>query len=247
MEWPGQVQVDLPDKPEGISLFVVRASNNEPVFRRKFTVMSIPTPHFLLFSEAGSEHPRGRASVSAAAARWRFVLESVDGESRFEAADEEESADGDRLALLAVVRGLEALDQRSRVTLVTSSRYVNRGFRFGIDQWRESGWQWERFGEMSPIKNHDLWRRVDGAMKFHDVECRLWQFEALHEEKINEHEAIAEATSLSSDASQRRPVNTSQSLKPQPMGLRAACNGLRRKCSGILRSLAWNGWETQTA
>jgi ribonuclease HI len=111
-------------------------------------------------------------------AEWRFVLEALDGSARLEAADEEPDVEPDRLELLAVVRGLEALNQPSRVTLVTPSRYVSRGFRFGLNEWRENDWQWERFGEMAPIKNGDLWRRVDRAMRFHKVECRTWRFDA---------------------------------------------------------------------
>jgi ribonuclease HI len=111
-------------------------------------------------------------------AEWRFVLEALDGSARLEAADEEPDVEPDRLELWAVVRGLEALNQPTRVTLVTPSRYVSRGFRFGLKEWRENDWQWERFGEMAPVKNGDLWRRVDRAMRFHKVECRTWRFDS---------------------------------------------------------------------
>lgn len=136
--------------------------------------MSVPAPHFLLFSE--SSRYAGRRG-DRARPQWRFVLEAVDGTSKLEAADEEPEVRGDRLDLLAVVRGLEALDQPSRVTLVTPSQYVSRGLRFGLDQWRETDWQWERFGQMTPVKNRDLWQRVDQALKFHDVEVRNWRFD----------------------------------------------------------------------
>ncbi len=128
--------------------------------------MKVPAPHFLLFSQAR------RDDTQSGCGQWRFVLESADGAARLEAADEE-SASTQRLELLAIVRGLEALDQPSRVTLVTGSRYVSRGIRFGLTQWREDGWQWERYGEMSPVKDHDLWKRVDQALQFHEVECRV--------------------------------------------------------------------------
>jgi ribonuclease HI len=78
------------------------------------------------------------------------------------------------------VRGLESLGQPSRVTLVTKSRYVSRGFSCGLDSWRENGWQWERFGKMVPVKDLDLWQRVDQALKFHQVECRKLRFDAAH-------------------------------------------------------------------
>jgi len=105
------------------------------------------------------------------------VLESVDGSSKLEATDEELEIDPERLELLAIVRGLEALDQPSQVTLVTRSRSVTRGLRFGIDRWRENGWQWECFGKMAPIKDSDLWQRVDQALRFHEVRCRTWRFD----------------------------------------------------------------------
>jgi hypothetical protein len=73
---------------------------------------------------------------------------------------------------LALVRGLEAVPQPARVTLVASSPYVNRVLNGGLDEWRTSGWQWERHGEMVPVKNADLWQRVDRALNFHSVECR---------------------------------------------------------------------------
>src|SRR5262245_60414463 len=101
--------------------------------------MNVPRPHFLLFSQSRSRDPqRGNGS-------WRFVLESVDGNDVMQAEDFESETSGDRLALLAVVRGLEALDQPSRVTLVTNNRYVARGLRFGLREWRENQWRWERF------------------------------------------------------------------------------------------------------
>ncbi len=92
-------------------------------------------------------------------------------------ADEETTACGERLELLAVVRGLEALDGPARVTLVTKSRYVSRGIRCGLTEWRANDWQWERFGRIVPVKDHDLWQRVDRALLFHKVDCQAWQFE----------------------------------------------------------------------
>jgi ribonuclease HI len=81
---------------------------------------------------------------------------------------------------LAVVRGLEALAQPSRVTLVTHSRYVNRGLTYGLAEWRANGWQWEHFGQMVPVKNRDLWQRVDRALLFHQLDCRRWRFDLPH-------------------------------------------------------------------
>ncbi len=133
--------------------------------------MNAAKPHFLLFSESNRKQARGQ---------WRFVLQAVDGSDQFEAYDEEPNVGGERLELLAVVRGLEALPEPARVTLVTPSRYVNRGLAQGLPEWRHNDWTWEHFGEMVPVKNRDLWQRVDRALDFHQVQCRSWRFDLPH-------------------------------------------------------------------
>jgi ribonuclease HI len=132
---------------------------------------AVQSPHYLLFSE--SSHARGIG-------RWRFRLASAGGGESFEAADIEAELGGERLALLTVVRALEALDQPSRVTLVNCDPYVRRGIRFGLPEWRENGWRWECFGKLVPVKDADLWQRLQHAMQFHDVDCRRWRIDGPH-------------------------------------------------------------------
>lgn len=132
-------------------------------------MMTVLQPHYLLFAEATLDRPQGGT--------WRFVLEQVGGAEALAVSDFESAECPERLELLAVVRGLEALDQLANVTLVTKSRYVSRGLKRGLADWRANGWQWERFGRVVPVRDHDLWRRVDRALQFHQVECRLWQFD----------------------------------------------------------------------
>ena len=132
--------------------------------------MPVTTPRFLLISDADR---------SATAARWRFVLQPLEAgdAAPVEAADTEPAVHGERLELLAAVRGLEALSQPSKVTLLTTSRYVSRGLHYGLAEWRSNGWQWEHFGSMMPVKNCDLWQRLDRALEFHEVDCRLLRFD----------------------------------------------------------------------
>lgn len=145
--------------------------------------MTVPAPHFVLFStarpdeaEAGSSLSRRRGGHSSrCGGRWSFVLEAADGSERLEVAGTEPGVSGQRLELLSVIRGLEALDQPSRVTLVTSSDHVCRGLRFGLPEWRDNGWQWEFFGRMVPVRDADLWQRLDRAVRIHDVHCRVWR------------------------------------------------------------------------
>ena len=145
-------------------------------------------PHYLLLTESNTEgnfhsgngdtpsEIQGNGKIATQGGQWRFVLEQVNGSERIEVEDTEPEIRGERLQLLAVVRGLEALDQPSRVTLITSSHYVDRGFRKNLAIWREKDFVWERFGELVPVKNRDLWRRIDRTMQFHEVACKVWHF-----------------------------------------------------------------------
>ena len=129
-------------------------------------------PHYLLLTQAQSNPD----SVSQGGV-WRFVLEQVGSSNRIEVSEEEPGVWGERLQLLAVVRGLEALEQPSRVTLITPSRFVGNGIRRGISEWRKNGWKWERFGRFAPVKHSELWKRVDQALQYHQINCRVWEFE----------------------------------------------------------------------
>ena len=130
-------------------------------------MLTAPAAHYLLFAEA---------AIDAQGGTWRFVLENVATGESFSATDVEAIECHERLELLAVVRGLESIDRSAKVTLVTKSRYVNRGLKRGLADWRANGWQWERFGRVVSVRDHDLWKRVDRALNFHQVDCRLWQF-----------------------------------------------------------------------
>jgi ribonuclease HI len=129
--------------------------------------MQATSDHFLLYTEA--------TRSEGSAPHWKFMLQSVGGDVQLSADDSELNSRTSRLELLAVVRGLEAIDRPARVTLLTSSRYVSRGIRRQLSQWREDNWQWERFGEFVSIRDKDLWQRVDHALQFHQVECSDWQ------------------------------------------------------------------------
>ena len=183
-------------------------------------------PRFLLFSES-------RGANAREGGQWRFVLESADGTSRFEAADDEGPTEPGRLELLAVIRGLEALDQPSRVTLVTPSRYVSRGLRFGLQQWRENDWQWERFGEMTRVKNWDLWQRIDRAMHYHQVECRTWRFDPPEPSLRGAHRFRSRAAAGAGPGAARHDAEHRQVVpENRPWHVLTTC---RRAIGGVLR------------
>ena len=125
-------------------------------------------PHYLLFVQAGIEESRSQRRGF-----WQFSIEPLNDEMRLEVKDFELHQSVERLELLGLVRGLEALEQPSRVMLISTSTHLNRGLRKGLPAWRESKWQWESFGSMAPIRDRDLWQRVDHAMQFHQIQSRF--------------------------------------------------------------------------
>ncbi len=141
-------------------------------------------PHYLLLTDTDQFDDSTRATTTEkpsmaersndAGGRWHFVLEPIHHGVRIEADDIEPGVFGERLNLLAVVRGIEALDQPSHVTLVTPSKYVGRGIRRDIRVWKENDWKWNRFGKRVSIKHCDLWQRIDRAMGIHKIDCRIF-------------------------------------------------------------------------
>ncbi len=139
--------------------------------------MTAPKPHYLLFCD-GNVSANGE-NAGSQRGRWRFVLEDLVSGERIEATDQEIACAPDRSALISVLRGLEALEQPSRVTLVTTSRYVTRGLQYGLSEWRDNDYSWEHFGAVQPIRNADIWKRIDRALAYHQVQCRWMAQEGL--------------------------------------------------------------------
>ena len=84
-----------------------------------------------------------------------------------------------RMELTAVIRALEALKRPSRVRLYTDSQYVQKGISAWIRQWKRTGW---KTAERKPVKNADLWRRLDELAALHDVEWHWVRGHAGHPE-----------------------------------------------------------------
>ena len=74
-----------------------------------------------------------------------------------------------RMELMAAIRGIETLKPGSRVVLVTDSAYVRDGITEWIHSWKRNGW---KTAAKKPVKNEDLWRRLDTALADHEVEWR---------------------------------------------------------------------------
>ena len=72
-----------------------------------------------------------------------------------------------RMELMAAIQGLSALNRRCNVSVYTDSEYVRRGISEWLANWKKRGW---KTANRKPVKNEDLWRKLDELAAQHDIE-----------------------------------------------------------------------------
>lgn len=75
-----------------------------------------------------------------------------------------------RMELMGAIAALEALTRQSQVRLYTDSAYVKNGITQWMVRWKANGW---RTSDKKPVKNQDLWERLDAALGTHQID---WQW-----------------------------------------------------------------------
>ena len=98
---------------------------------------------------------------------WGATLES--GEHFRELSGAEADTTNNRMELTAVIRALEALKRRAVVTVHTDSEYVRRGITEWLPNWKARDW---KTADRKPVKNRDLWERLDELAAGHDIDWR---------------------------------------------------------------------------
>ncbi len=84
-----------------------------------------------------------------------------------------------RMELTAVIRALEALKQPSRARVFTDSQYVQKGISEWVRDWKRRNW---RTADKKPVKNVDLWKRLDELAALHEIEWHWVRGHAGHPE-----------------------------------------------------------------
>jgi ribonuclease HI len=114
-------------------------------------------PHVVVYTDgacAGNPGPGG----------WGAIL--MAGGHRKELLGGEPETTNNRMELMAAISALEALKRPSRVDLHTDSEYVKNGITVWIHGWKKRGW---KTADKKPVKNVELWQRLDEARGRHDV------------------------------------------------------------------------------
>lgn len=81
----------------------------------------------------------------------------------------ERNTTNNRMELLAAIEGLSVLNRPCSVILTTDSQYVRQGITQWINNWRKNGW---KTAAKQPVKNADLWQRLDQLSQQHQIEWR---------------------------------------------------------------------------
>lgn len=95
-----------------------------------------------------------------------------------------------RMEMTAVLEGLSALREPCRVTIEIDSEYVKKGITEWLAGWKRRGW---KTASKQPVKNQDLWRRLDEAVARHDVKWRWVKGHAGHADNNRCDELAREA------------------------------------------------------
>ena len=126
---------------------------------------------------------------------WGALLRFGDHEKEIYGYEEETT--NNRMELMAAIRSLEILSRECTIVLTTDSQYVRQGITEWMDGWKKRGW---KTAAKKPVKNKDLWQRLDEAVQQHDID---WQWVKGH----SGHEGNERADDLANRAMDERKGN----------------------------------------
>jgi len=142
----------------------------------------------IIFTDGGC---RGNPGPGGWGALMRF------GDHEKEIYGYEEETTNNRMELMAAIQSLEVLNRACSVVLTTDSQYVRQGITEWMDDWKKRGW---KTAAKKPVKNKDLWQRLDDAVKKHEVD---WQWVKGH----SGHEGNERADDLANRAMDEKRGN----------------------------------------
>jgi ribonuclease HI len=122
----------------------------------------------------------GACSGNPGPGGWAYILKHPATGKVVEASGGEPGTTNNRMELQAVIAGLGALKRRSSVEIVTDSEYVARGSREWLPGWKRNGWRRREGKKLKPLKNEELWRKLDELLARHDVRFTVVRGHAGH-------------------------------------------------------------------
>jgi ribonuclease HI len=121
----------------------------------------------------------GACSGNPGPGGWAYILKCPSTGKETERSGGEPSTTNNRMELISVIEGLEALKGPSLVDLYSDSQYVCRGLNEWMDDWKAKGW---RRGRNARVKNQELWQKLDELRGVHDIRCHWIRGHSEHPE-----------------------------------------------------------------
>jgi ribonuclease HI len=134
----------------------------------------------------------GACSGNPGPGGWGVLMQAKDGETIVKErtlSGGEANTTNNRMELLAAIQALETLARPSSLTIVTDSAYVKNGVTGWIHGWKRNGW---KTAGKKPVKNVELWQRLDEAQSRHDVTWEWVKGHAGHPENERADELARE-------------------------------------------------------
>lgn len=111
----------------------------------------------------------GACSGNPGPGGWAYILRHPATGKVVEASGGEAGTTNNRMELAALINGLQALKRTTDVEVITDSEYVARGCREWLPGWKSNGWRRREGKQFKPLKNEELWRRLDELLARHRV------------------------------------------------------------------------------
>lgn len=130
----------------------------------------------------------GACSGNPGPGGWGVLMHAVDGDTVLKARElcgGEAETTNNRMELVAAITALETLSAPSRITVVTDSAYLKGGVTGWIFGWKRNGW---KTATGKPVKNVELWQRLDAAQVKHEV---TWEWVKGHAGHLGNEKADA--------------------------------------------------------
>jgi ribonuclease HI len=121
-------------------------------------------------------HTDGACSGNPGPGGWGAILEYRGVEKELYGGEPETT--NNRMELTAAIEALSALKRPSTVELHTDSKYLRDGITQWIHNWKRNGW---KTSAKKPVKNADLWRRLDELLASHEIEWHWVKGHAGHD------------------------------------------------------------------
>ncbi len=134
----------------------------------------------------------GACSGNPGPGGWGVLLQAKDGDTVIKSRDLSGGAPettNNKMELMAAIMALETLERPSTITVVTDSTYVKNGVTGWIFGWKKNGW---KTSAKKPVKNVELWQRLDEAQSRHSVTWEWVKGHAGHPENERADELARE-------------------------------------------------------